>query len=62
MINWKRFGRKWTWANFKVLSCHSPLGPDEKHEKPKSVKPVSGLKFEPGPVEYESGVLTTRPK
>jgi hypothetical protein len=29
MINWKGFGRKWTWPNFEVLSRHWTGGNDE---------------------------------
>jgi hypothetical protein len=36
MMNWKGFGRKWTWHNFQVLSRHSPRGTKENHETPQS--------------------------
>jgi hypothetical protein len=28
-INWKGYGRKWVWPNFKVLSRHSPGGTEK---------------------------------
>jgi hypothetical protein len=34
MMNWKGFGRKWSWLNFNLLSWHSPGGTEKKHEKP----------------------------
>jgi hypothetical protein len=45
MINWKGFGRKRTWPNFKVLSQHSPGGTKENHKKPQSGYPVTGAKI-----------------
>jgi hypothetical protein len=42
MMNWKGFGRKWSWSNFKVLSQHSPGGIEETHDKPQSGQPVAG--------------------
>jgi hypothetical protein len=33
MINWKGFGRKRLWPNFKVLSQPSPVRAEENHEK-----------------------------
>jgi hypothetical protein len=47
MMNWKGFGRKQLWSNFKVLSWHSPGGTEKNHEKPQSGEPVSGPRFEP---------------
>jgi hypothetical protein len=32
MMNWKGFGRKWSWPNFKVLSRYSTGGTEENHE------------------------------
>jgi hypothetical protein len=32
MINWKGFGRKWPWPNFKVLSRELPGGTEENHD------------------------------
>jgi hypothetical protein len=34
MMNWKGFGRKQSWSNFKVLSDLLPGGTDENHEMP----------------------------
>jgi hypothetical protein len=36
MMNWKGFGRKQWWNNFKVLSRHSPGGTEENYEKTQS--------------------------
>jgi hypothetical protein len=36
MMNWKGFGRKWSWPNFKVLSWHFLGEIEENHEKPPS--------------------------
>jgi hypothetical protein len=47
-MNWKGFGMKRSWLNFKVLSRHAPGGTEETHGK------------NPGPPEYEGGVLTTQ--
>jgi hypothetical protein len=46
MMNWKGFGRRWLWPNFKVLSCIRLEG-QKKPRKP-SVK-IAGpeLTFEP---------------
>jgi hypothetical protein len=59
MMNWKGFGRKCSWPNFKVLSQHSPRATEENHRKPLSGLPVLGPTFEPG--TSETGVLTTQP-
>jgi hypothetical protein len=42
MMNWKGFGRKWSWPNFKVLSQHLPGGSEGKHGKPHSGYSVAG--------------------
>jgi hypothetical protein len=42
MMNWKGFGSKRSWPNFKVLSWNSPGGTVEYHEKTQSGKPVAG--------------------
>jgi hypothetical protein len=55
----ERIGRKRSWPNFKVLSQGS-LGVTEKsHEKLKSHSRSLGRDLNPGPTEYETGVLTT---
>jgi hypothetical protein len=59
MANWKGFGGKRSWPNFKVLSRHSPGGAEENHEKPQDSR---GRESNPGPSEYEVGALTTRPR
>jgi hypothetical protein len=32
MLNLKRFGKKWSWPNFEVLSRHLPGGTEENSE------------------------------
>jgi hypothetical protein len=61
MMNWKGFGRKQSWPNFKVLHRNSP-GATEKTTKNHNVDSWSlGPRIEPGPPVYEAGVLTTQP-
>jgi hypothetical protein len=48
MMKYKGFGRKRSWPNYKVLSCHWLEGAEESHEKPQSGFPVSGSRFKPG--------------
>jgi len=50
MVNWKGFGRKRWWPNFKILSRHSPEGTEENHENIK--KDIRS----PGP-RSERGIL-----
>jgi hypothetical protein len=38
-MNWKGFGRKWSWPNFKVLSWFS-RGETEKNHKKVSQDPI----------------------
>jgi hypothetical protein len=59
MMNWKGFGRKRSWPNRKVYR-HLPGGTEENHEKPVMIAGRWGLESNPGPLEYEIGVLTTR--
>jgi hypothetical protein len=42
MVNWKGFGRKRSWPNFKILSQHLPGGTEENYEKPQSGWSVAG--------------------
>jgi hypothetical protein len=46
---------------FKLLSRHLSEGTDEYHETPQDSRPP-GRDLNPGPPEYEAGVLTTLPK
>jgi hypothetical protein len=34
--NWKGFGRKQRWSNFKTLSWHSPGGTEDNHKETES--------------------------
>jgi hypothetical protein len=61
MMNWKGFGRKRSWHNFKVLSQHSPGGTEENHEEPHSSQPADRHLKLVSP-EYEAGLLTTSPR
>jgi hypothetical protein len=36
VMNWKGFGRKRSWPNFKVLSWYSPEGTEKNHDKPQT--------------------------
>jgi hypothetical protein len=61
MMNYKGFGRKRSWPNFKELSRHSPGGTEEKiREISISLAGRLDRYMNPGPPEYEAGVLTTR--
>jgi hypothetical protein len=41
-MNWKGFGRKWSWPNFKVLTQHLPGGTEEK--PPETSVKIAGLR------------------
>jgi hypothetical protein len=47
-------------TNFKVLSGHLPGGTEEKHKIIGQDIRSPGIGLDPGPPEYEAGVLTTR--
>jgi hypothetical protein len=59
MMNWKGFGRKWSWPNVKILSRHSPGETEENHNQDSW---SLGRDLNSGPPEYEAGVLTIRPQ
>jgi hypothetical protein len=50
------------WPNFKVLSQHSPGGTEENHEHLSRDSRFPDKDLNPEPLEYEAGVLTTRPR
>jgi hypothetical protein len=53
MINWKGFGRKRSWCNFKILYFHSSGGTEKNHEKTSiSIDGLRGQESNPGPPEY----------
>jgi hypothetical protein len=56
MINWKRFGRKWSWPNFKYYPGIRLEGVG------KSTKNLNKDSRSPGHPEYEVELLTTRPR
>jgi hypothetical protein len=60
MMNWKEFGRKGSWPNFKALSWHLSEVTEENHKKPHN-GPSLGQELNPGPSEYKTGVLNTWP-
>jgi hypothetical protein len=62
IINWKGCGRKRSWPNSKALSRNLPGGTEENHEKISQDIRSPGSDLNPGPPEYEAGVLTTRPR
>jgi hypothetical protein len=61
-MNWKGYGRKLSSSNFKALSWHLPGGTEENHENLRQGIWSPGRDMNPGPPEYEAGVLTTRPR
>jgi hypothetical protein len=61
MTTWKAIGRKRIWSNFTALSQNLPEGTEEKHENLSQNFQSSGRDLDPEPLEYEAGVLTTRP-
>jgi hypothetical protein len=58
MMSLKGFGRKLSWHNFKALSLHSPGGTEENYKK----LTQDSRDLNPGPPEYETGMLTTLPR
>jgi hypothetical protein len=62
MMNWKVCERKWLLPNVKALSQNLSARTEENHEEPQPGFPVSRLRFEPGPSEYEAEILVTRPR
>jgi hypothetical protein len=60
-MNLKRFGRKRSWRNLKVLSRHLSGWTEENNENPQSR--IAGRRdrdLNSGPPECETSVLTTR--
>jgi hypothetical protein len=63
MMNWKGFGRKRPWPDFKVLSRNSPGGTEEKNEKTLiRIAGRLGRDMNPRSPENKGGVLTARPR
>jgi hypothetical protein len=58
MMNWKGFGRKRSWPNFKVLFPNSPGVTSEYHENFSYDSRSPGQDLKPGPPEYEEEVIT----
>jgi hypothetical protein len=61
-MNWKGFGTKRSWPNFKVLSRHSRGETEENQENLSQDSRSPGQRIDPGTPEYEVRVLTTRPR
>jgi hypothetical protein len=61
MMNWKGFGSKRSWPNCKVLSRNLE-GLKKTTKTSIRVAGRRGPESNPGPPEYEVGVLTTRPR
>jgi hypothetical protein len=61
-MNWKGFGSKWSWHNFKVLFHHSPGWTEENDENYSQDSRSPCRDLSSGPFEYEAGVLTTLPR
>jgi hypothetical protein len=59
MMNWKGFGRKQSWPNLSYYTdiCLEELWKTKKKLFQDSRSP--GRDLNPGPPEYEAGVLTT---
>jgi hypothetical protein len=60
MLNWKGFGRKRQWPNFKVLSQQSLRETEENYEISQDSRPP-GRDLNPILPEYEADVLTAQP-
>jgi hypothetical protein len=54
---WIIFIRKLSWVNFKIVSQHLLGGIERNYEKPQSVWPVCGPRFETGTPACKAGVL-----
>jgi hypothetical protein len=60
-MNYKKYRRRWSWPNSKVLSWHMPGGTEENHNILSQNNRSPGKNVNLGPPEYEVGVLTTQP-
>jgi hypothetical protein len=58
-MNWRGFGRKRLWTNFKALFPHSPEGTEENHEKVSEDSLSAGRDLNPRPPGYEETSLFT---
>jgi hypothetical protein len=48
MMNWKGFGKKQLWPNFKVLNQHLPGGNEEDHKDLNQDSRSLGSRIKPG--------------
>jgi hypothetical protein len=58
-MNWKGFGKEWSWNNFKLLCQHSPGGTEENYENPIQGRRSTGRDLSLGPPKYKARLLTT---
>jgi hypothetical protein len=56
-MNWKRFGMKRSWFNFKVLSQHLPGETEENHGNRNQESQYLGRVLNLGPPKYEAGLV-----
>jgi hypothetical protein len=61
MMNWKGFGRKRSWPDFKVLSQQSPGGTEKNYENLSQDSRSPSRDLNPRPLKHEAKVLTTGP-
>jgi hypothetical protein len=61
MMNWKGFGRKWSWPNFEVLFGHSPVVTEKNHKILSRDIWSLGRDLSLVPAEYEARLLTILP-
>jgi hypothetical protein len=61
MMNWEGFGSKRSWPDFEIQSRHLPEWTGDTRN-PRQDSRSSGRDLNPGPPEYELGVVTTRPR
>jgi hypothetical protein len=53
MINWKRFGRKRSWPDLKVLFRHSPTETEDNHETSIRIADHRGRDLNLGPPDHD---------
>jgi hypothetical protein len=56
------FERKRSWPTFKTLSRHLLGSSEENRDKSQTDSRSPGRNSNPGPPEFESGMLTNRPR
>jgi hypothetical protein len=61
-MKWKRFGRKRSWPNTKVLLRHHLESLRKTTKTLSHVSRSPGRNLNSGPPEYDAGMLTIRPR